>query len=1227
MKKAIICLIFVFTGFFIPYYLYADTDSKIITEMKRLYVEGSHFYDISNYKEALVKWEKGLELAEQSKRKQSIGPFLTRIGQAHRRLGQYDQALSYYEKALSIARKNGYRKGEGANLTHIGLVYHNLGQYEKALSYYEKSLVITREIGDRRGEGANLVNIGIAHNNLSHYNRALSHHEKALAIDRELGDQRGEGDDLTNIGNVYLHLGQYEKALSYYEKSDAIARELGSRKSEGKNLTNIGNVYLYLGQYEKALSYYEKSLVITREIGDRRGEGKSLTNIGLVYADLGQYEKALSYHEKALVIDRDLGERSGERKNLLGIGNVYLHLGQYEKALSYYEKSLVITREIGDRRGEGNSLTNIGNVYADLGQYEKALSYYEKSLVITREIGDRRGEGNSLTNIGIVYADLGHYEKALSYHEKALAIAREIGDRSGEGANQNSIGSVYMLKGQYEKALSYLEKALAIDKDLGDRSGEGKALINIGIVYDNLGQHEKALSYYEKALAIDEEIGDRRDEGLNLGNIGIVYHELSQYNNALSYYEKALAISREVGDRRGEMSDLLNIGVMYKYLGQYEKALSYYEKSLAIARELGDRSSEGKNLLNIGLLYADLGQYEKAHQSFKESLEICMEVGAPETLWKVQRGMGLVESKMKMFDDAVLHYEQALDTIESMRAGLSEKEAKTTYMKGKLFVYDELITLLQTLHKMDPSKGYDKNSLEIFERKQGRVFLEEMGKSGARNFAGIPETITTYEQNLSLQMAKLKSDLANERSKPKKQLNAGRIKNLEEKIDEVGKEQKALQEKIRVDYPDYYAIKYPKPATLKELQNKVLKPGEMILVYGVMEKNTCLWVIGQKHFGLYIIDISEKDLGKKIDRFKKGPEKVLDAIKKGKSGSRIYRTAQRSLTDIRRDGADLYHLLVPEDVRGYVNPAKTLYIVPTGCLYSIPFEALTVKDQVSKKDRYLVETHSLAYLSSASLLKILREAEARKKETPAYPLLAFANPVYQKKDADKKPEPENKTTIKGLRTRAYLDIMGGIFEELPNTEDEVKEIKKILKAPDETQPLQLRELASRTTVFAFNQAKKLDDYQYIIFSCHGILPGEIDRVTQPALVLSLPDPATGTDDYLTMGDVFGLKLNADLVTLSACNTGKGKAVRGEGVMGLTRAFMYAGTPTISVTLWSVESGSAKTLSTGLFGNLTKSKDKAQALRLIKLKMISGEYGKLYQHPFFWAPVVIFGDGK
>jgi len=223
----------------------------------------------------------------------------------------------------------------------------------------------------------------------------------------------------------------------------------------------------------------------------------------------------------------------------------------------------------------------------------------------------------------------------------------------------------------------------------------------------------------------------------------------------------------------------------------------------------------------------------------------------------------------------------------------------------------------------------------------------------------------------------------------------------------------------------------------------------------------------------------------------------------------------------------------------------------------LPFESLK-----NNSGQYLIENHSFAYLSSASLLNILRTARERKIVKPQYPFLAFANPVYDMPS-------EMDDTVDEIQVRSFYNIMRGNIDALPETEDEVERIKNILKAPAASHPLQTQKNASRSVVFDLNAKGGLDDYRYISFACHGILPDGINGVIQPSLLLSTPDPVTNEIGLLTMSDVFGLKLNADLVALSACNTGRGEIVKGEGVMGLTRAFMYAGTSALSVNLWSV----------------------------------------------------------
>ncbi|MGO8761822.1 MAG: CHAT domain-containing tetratricopeptide repeat protein [Desulfobaccales bacterium] len=830
---------------------------------------------------------------------------------------------------------------------------------------------------------------------------------------------------------------------------------------------------------------------------------------------------------------------------------------------------------------------------------------------------------------GYKLANNGHYPEAMVKLEKGLEQARKSENpldlihfnQKISGAFLNNMGWASQAMGQYDRALEYYQQALAISREYKRRRFEASNLSSLGGLYENLGQNDRALDYYQQALAIVKEAKDCFLEGNLLSNLGWYYYSMGQNDRALEYYRQALAVHRafciqpinrpfEWRHRGGEARDLNGLACIYIDLGQFDQARDYCLQALAVNRKIQNRDGEGVNLNNLGNIYRHLGQYDQARQALEEGIKVAQEIRRPESLWRAQASLGDLEVKLGDPSQAIQYYRQSLDTIEGLRAGLVDKENRTTFMQSKFHVYDGLIELLRSLHEKDPTKGYDRDSLEIFERKQGRLLLEEIGQSGARNFAGLPEEVKSRETELENRRNNVQAALEKEGSKPRP--DGSRLQSLESELEQARTALKALQAELRTNNPAYYALKYPQPATLAELQTRVLKPGEILLVYGVMSDKTCLWVIGNGVFMLQTLSVGAKDLARKVAGYRRLVLKTGD-----EAGGEVkpQAAAKEPREKLRQE---LHNLLVPAQIRAALIPGSRLYIVPTGPLYSLPFETLETQ-AAGQPPHYLVEDHAVAYLSSASLLNTLREAQARKQAQPSYPLLAFANPSY---DKDVKGQAEE-GSVRGLQTRAYKAILRGGFIALPETEDEVRAIQAVLKAPETSNPLQLKEAASRSTVFSLNQAGKLAAYRYLVFACHGVLPGEVDRVAQPALVLSHPEK----NGYLTMGDVFGLQLNADLVSLSACNTGRGSEVQGEGVIGLTRAFMYTGSPAVSVTLWSIESQSAMELDVGMFRYLAQKQGRAEALRQIKLTLLRGENGDKYRDPFFWAPLVIFGDGQ
>lgn len=872
------------------------------------------------------------------------------------------------------------------------------------------------------------------------------------------------------------------------------------------------------------------------------------------------------------------------------------------------------------------------------GDYPRALLEYERVLDASRGMGDRRAMTECLIHLGRVCLQMGRYKRALGHLEEAYEMSLAHGYGWYAATSLTVAGKVYRNLGQYEKALEQHRKALTIRSSI-DNDKIGEDLLSIGAVYRFLGQYLKSIRYLEKAVEVFRERKVRGFEATALSEIGADYRLMGQPKRALTYHEQALAISRELKNRSQELYDLLYIGIAHLALGELPKAVQYFRHSLGIAEEVQNPKGEGLSLLNLGDTLYRMGKFGRAREAASRSLEIFSELGEREFIWRAESCLGLIDARQGRFEDALVHYEKAIDIIEGLRSGLGE-EGRTSYMENRMRVYDHLIGLLMTLHEKDPAKGYDRRSFEIFERKQGRSFLEAMGKSGARHFAWIPGQLRDRESELEEELAECERSLDEEISGTVKERQGKRIRVLENRINGLRTALKGLEEEIGRKFPDYHALKHPKPASIAELQDKVLQRGELLLVYGVLERSTALWVLSREHFELLRVPVGEKELAARVEEFRDGLRAVLEAVQNPRPESVIRNVIRDSSEAMWSKGKGLHRLLIPQALEKMVSRAKTLYIVPSGSLYVLPFETLVQSPATEpEKPVFLVESHPVAYLSSASLLKILREAVIRRREEPRYPLLAFANPVYGANGAStgegtRSPsssrelaEPTEEVSEASVRSRTFLELMGGAFAELPETEEEAREIKELLAAPEASHPLQLRAAASRSNVMRMNDSDRLRDYRYLVFSCHGVLPEELDSIRQPSLVLSHPDPQNRQDGFLTMADVFTLRLNADFVSLSACNTGMGQIVRGEGMIGLTRAFMYAGTPALMVNLWSVESQSAKLLNTSFYRHLKGGVGRGEALRRSKLELIQGERGEHLRHPFFWGPSVIFGDAS
>ncbi|MEP6489112.1 tetratricopeptide repeat protein [Microcoleus vaginatus GB2-A3] len=1031
----------------------------------------------------------------------------------------------------------------------------------KAIAKLEEALKLIRAVGNRRGEAAILNNIGKVYSELGEKQKALEYYSHSLTLTRAVGDRRGEATILTNIGKVYSELGEKQKALEYYSQSLPLFRAVGDRLQEATTLNNIGLVYSQLGEKQKALEYYTHSLTLKRAVGDRGGEATTLTNIGKVYDDLGEKQKGLDYYSKSLTLSRAVGDRQQEATTLNNIGAVYDHLGEKQKALDSYNQSLTLRRAVGDRRGEATTLNNIGLVYSALGEKQKALEYYSQSLPLFGGVGDRRGEATTLNNIGLVYSDLGEKQKALEYYTQSLPLIRAVGDVGGEATILNNIGLVYSDLGEKQKALEYYTQSLPLIRVVGDVGGEARTLNNIGFVYEDLGEEQKALEYYTQSLPLSRVVGARSQEATTLNNIGSVYHDLGEKQKALEYYSQSLALFRAVGDRSQEARALNNIGLVYS-LAEQQKALEYYSQSLPLSRAVGDRSGEATTLYNIA---------------------------------SAKRAQGHLT-------EALTDIETALKIIESLRTKVASPELRTSYFATVQNYYQFYIDLLMQLHKTQPKSGYDTKAFEASERSRARSLLELLQEANADIRQGVAPELLQRERSLQQQLDALEKQRIEVLNRPNH--TPAQEAELEKQRETLIAQYQDIQTQIRTTSPRYAALTQPQPLTLAQIQQQILDENTVLLQYSLGKDRSYLWAVTKT-------SITSYELPKAAD-IEINARKFRDAVTAPSSRDSPNEVAKAN---------DAISQIILQPVAAQLGQ-KRLLIVGDGVLNYLPFAALSLPGKSGENGNPpLIVDHEIVLLPSASTLGILRQ-NYNDRQPPNRSLAILADPVFSAKDERVK-NASSVTTQQAVESanpglsRSRGDKTGQ-FDRLNFTRQESHTIQALFPANSRTESLDFE--ASRATATSPN----LSQYKIIHFATHGFANSAHPELS--GIVMSLVDEkGNPLNGFLRLTDIFNLKLAADLVVLSACQTGMGQNIQGEGLVGLTRGFMYAGAQRVVVSLWTVDDQGTATLMSSFYqGMLQKGLTPAAALRAAQLEMWKQEE---WRSPYYWAAFNLQGEWR
>ncbi|XP_074608622.1 tetratricopeptide repeat protein 28-like [Acropora palmata] len=867
-------------------------------------------------------------------------------------------------------------------------------------------------------------------------------------------------------------------------------------------------------------------------------------------------------------------------------------LGDFRKAIEYHERHLKVARAVGDRVGEGSAYGNLGNAYQSLGDFRKAIEHHEKHLEIAKEVGHRVGERNAYGHLGNAYWSLGDFRKAIKYHEKRLEIAIEVGHRVGEGNAYGSLGNAFQSLGDFRKAIEHHEKCLEIAKEVSDRVGEGCAYGNLGNAYQSLGDFRKAIEHHEKHLEIAKEVGHRVGEGNAYGGLGNDYHSLGDFRKAIKYHEKRLEIAIEVGHRVGEGCAYGNLGNAYQSLGDFRKAIKYHEKDLEIAIEVGNRVGEEGAYGNLGNAYQSLGDFRKAIEYHEKCLEIAIEVGDRVGEGNASGGLGNAYQSLGDFRKAIKYHEKRLEIAIEVGHRVGEGSA-----------YGNLGNAFQSLGDFRKAIEYHEKHLEIAIEVGNRVGEGMSHHNIGHGYFSLGQFEIALDKFVSAVEAfnTLRSLLKSEDDWKInfRELHDNSYYAIWRLLLRIGKIDEAL-----------FAADQGRAQTLSDnlgIQYKLALPSSDV-TFDSKERISRF----STELSIPIIFLATEELAINIWFLRRGKEiafrkQTLEASITGKEPIRVLLGA--ILEKIRRGntaetcedrtfGRELYNEF-PSSREVCGEEVGNPPLLPSNNAFKPFYDAVIgpIEDLLGPEDDELVivSDGALCFIPWAAVIESIRIRIV--PSLKSYQLISSVPKGYHKK------------TGALLVGNPCLEQLKNPLHALPCAQKEVEMIAAILK----NTPL-VGKQATKAEVM-----KRMSSVGLIHIAAHG------DEVTGQ-IALS-PNPGwtqfPKEEDYiLKMSDVQAANLRARLVVLSCCHSGRGRILKGEGVVGIARAFLAAGARSVLVALWAIDDEATMEFMKRFYQHLKEGKTASAAVhQSMKSLRESEEFSEMWD----WAPFQLIGD--
>ena len=803
------------------------------------------------------------------------------------------------------------------------------------------------------------------------------------------------------------------------------------------------------------------------------------------------------------------------------------------------------------------------------------------------------------------------YRKAIEKYLAAVDIWRTLNDKSMEASALYQAGWLYGDIGQYQKALDLYSQAGTLYKALGNRKSELNTLNNTAWIYGELGEEQIALEMYETVVEGQKKIGET--DPVVISNLAASYAKLGQYQRALDAHLQVLSLRQGSSpkDIAGRSITLSNIGNAYYNLGNSTKALDYYTQSLPLMRQVGNNYYTATVLNHTGVACSSLGEYDKALSYFNEALELRKLAGDQRGIATTLSDIARLERDRGNLAEARQRIEAALAQVERVRLNVASPRLRTSYFASVQKYREFYIDLLMRMSKDKPSEKLERIAFNASETGRARSLLQLLSEAGGKIRHGIDPSLLERKQSLA--------EAIDAKAQSQMELLSGKHTEAEaeaarKELSTLTNELEQLEGRIRESSPQFTALVQPVPLGLEEIQEKILDHDTLLLEYSLGEERSFVWAVtpdGIESFELPKRAVIETAARRVYDlltvRTVSVPKETLEQ-----------RRQRLELADAEYAKASaILSQMILGPIAGELKD-KRLLIVSDGVLHYIPFAGLPDPADTQA----LIVRHEVVMTPSASVVGLLRQETANRK--PASKTVAvLADPVFSNNDPRVaatrlgRPAPIDKDVpLVALRSGSETALDG--LRRLRFSRQEADAIARLAGSEGKLEAVDFA--ASRKLA----TSAELGQYRVVHFATHGIINNNHPELS--GIVLSLVDekgrPQNG---FLRLYDLYNLKLSADLVVLSACQTALGKEIRGEGLVGLTRGFMYAGAPRVIASLWQIDDrASAEFMKRFYEAMLSRKLRPAAALRAAQISM---SQDPRWRQPHYWAAFTLQGEWK